>query len=226
MKAHFENNKLIIDDEREFFKEIIDSVEASIHIMRVDDNNNTLPVWMNNKYSEMIGYSFDERQEIGFADETKDFYHPDDIDIIKEGIKTLIENKEANHAALFRGKNKEGDWIWMFSSARSVTINNDPNYLLCVNVNVTDKLAEYQLLLNRYTKEITSLKNELLLKNLTKIEKEIIKELTLGKSTKVIAEQRDRSYETINNHKRNIFRKVGVCKISELVVFAIENGLN
>jgi PAS domain S-box-containing protein len=225
MEAHLEKGRLIIDNENDFLREIIDSISASIHILKVDNNGNTLPVWMNAQYSEMLGYSFDERHEIGFADKTKGLYHPDDIDIIKNSIKILIENKKAIHAALYRVKNKNGDWIWMFSSARSITINNDPDYLLCVNVNVTDKLAKYQLLLNRYTKEIANLKNELVLKNLTKTEKEIISLLTRGLTTREIAQQRIRSYETINNHKRNIFKKLNLHNIAELVAFAKETGL-
>ncbi len=226
MKAHIEKGRLIIDNENEFLREIINSISASIYILKVDNNGNTLPVWMNANYSEMVGYSFDERQEIGFADETKELYHPDDLEIIRNGCKIIIENKKATHAALFRVKNKNGNWVWVFVTARSIIINNDSNYLLCVGVEVTNKLAEYQVLLNRYTKEIAGLKNELLLKNLTKTEKEIIILLASGLTTREIAQQRMRSYETINNHKRNIFKKLDIHKLSELITFALENGLD
>lgn len=61
---------------------------------------------------------------------------------------------------------------------------------------------------------------------LTTAEKTIINKLALSKSTKEIANELNRSYETVNNHKRNIFRKLEIHKLSELVIFALENGLN
>ena len=73
---------------------------------------------------------------------------------------------------------------------------------------------------------LSNLKNELVLKNLTKTEKEIISLLAKGLTTMDIAKKRKRSYETINNHKRNIFNKLDIHKISELVSFAVETGLN
>ena len=98
--------------------------------------------------------------------------------------------------------------------------------LLSVLIDLTENMADYTFLAERYTKEIASLKNQLLIQKLTKTEKIIIKELVSGKTTKEIAQLKHRSYDTINNHKRNIFTKLGVCKLSELVSLAVEIGLN
>lgn len=226
MQAHLENNKLIIDDEKEFFREIINSVGASIHIMKVNEDGNTLPIWMNEQYSKILGYSFDDRQAIGINYKNDTLYHPDDIDIVHNGIKELILGKAKLYAGMFRCKDKDGNWKWILSSARALTINGDKGFLLSVVVDLSNNMPEYNFLVEKYLKEIAQLKNQLKIKELTKAEKEIIIELAKGKSTKEIAELRGRSYETINNHKRNIFRKLAVSKISELVCFALENGLN
>lgn len=226
MKAYIENNVLIIEDETEFYKEIINSVNGSVHLMKVDENGSTLPVWMNSQYSKIMGYSFDDRQKIGFNYKDDELYHPDDIGIIRDGIKKIMKDRTEGYAGMFRIKSKEGRWKWVLSSARVLTINGDPGFLLNLMVDVTEDMTKFHILTERYTKEIKQLKNEIIINKLTKTEKEIIKELVSGKSTRQIAEQRNRSYETINNHKRNIFRKLGFCKISELVNFAIESGLN
>ncbi len=63
------------------------------------------------------------------------------------------------------------------------------------------------------------------LKILTKTEVEITKLIANGMTTREIAELKSRSYETINNHKRNIYGKLNINKLSDLVSFAIENGL-
>ena len=226
MKVHLENNVLIIEDETEFYKEIINSVNGSIHLMKIDENGSTLPVWMNSQYSRITGYSFEDRQKIGFNYKDDELYHPDDIGIIRDGIKKILKDRTEGYAGMFRIKSKEGRWKWVLSSARVLTINGDPGFLLNLMVDVTEDMTKFHILTERYTKEIKQLKNEIIINKLTKTEKEIIKELVSGKSTKQIAEQRSRSYETINNHKRNIFKKLGINKISELVTFAIESGLN
>ncbi len=61
---------------------------------------------------------------------------------------------------------------------------------------------------------------------ITNSEREIIKLLSNGMTTREIAYHKNRSYDTINNHKRNIFKKLNIHSIAELVSFAIENGLN
>lgn len=52
---------------------------------------------------------------------------------------------------------------------------------------------------------------------LTQREKEIVNYIASGMSSKQIAEEISRSYDTINNHKRNIFKKLEIHKISELI---------
>lgn len=226
MKVYLKDNKLIIDDKAEFYEEMINSIGASIHIMKVNEEGNTLPVWISEQYSSIVGYSFEERQAIGIDYEKDTLYHPDDIDIVHNGIKELISGKANVYAGMFRCKDKNGNWKWILSSARALTINGDKGFLLSVVVDLSNNMPEYNFLVEKYLKEIAQLKNQLKIKELTKAEKEIIIELATGKSTKEIAELRGRSYETINNHKRNIFRKLAVSKISELVCFALENGLN
>ena len=226
MKAYLENDVLIIEDETEFYKEIINSVNGSVHLMKVDENGSTLPVWMNSQYSKIMGYSFDDRQKIGFNYKDDELYHPDDIGIIRDGIKKLLKDRTEGYAGMFRIKSKEGRWKWVLSSTRALTINGDPNFLISMMVDATEDMTKFHILTERYTKEIKQLKNEITINKLTKTEKEIIRELVSGKSTKQIAEQRSRSYETINNHKRNIFKKLSINKISELVNFAVESGLN
>ena len=46
--------------------------------------------------------------------------------------------------------------------------------------------------------------------NLTKTETEILKDIALGMTTKEIAVKRFSSFHTVNTHRKNIFRKLGV----------------
>lgn len=61
--------------------------------------------------------------------------------------------------------------------------------------------------------------------NLTPTEKEILKDIALGMTTKEIAEKRVSSFHTVNTHRKNIFRKLGVNNAHEATRYAFRAGL-
>jgi DNA-binding NarL/FixJ family response regulator len=60
---------------------------------------------------------------------------------------------------------------------------------------------------------------------LTDTEREIVKLIADGFTTKEIAGKKHISTHTVMTHRKNIFRKLEVNSISELTKFAIRNGL-
>lgn len=60
---------------------------------------------------------------------------------------------------------------------------------------------------------------------LTPTEIEILKDISLGMTTKEIAEKRFSSFHTVNTHRKNIFRKLGVNNIHEATKYALRSGL-
>ncbi len=60
---------------------------------------------------------------------------------------------------------------------------------------------------------------------LTKTETEILKDIALGLTTKEIASKRFSSFHTINTHRKNIFRKLGVNNVHEATKYALRAGL-
>ena len=60
---------------------------------------------------------------------------------------------------------------------------------------------------------------------LTATETEIIKAIAQGKTTKEIANDRFSSIHTINTHRKNIFRKLGINTAHEAVKYALRAGL-
>lgn len=61
--------------------------------------------------------------------------------------------------------------------------------------------------------------------NLTTTEKEILKEVALGKTTKEIANERNLSTHTVMTHRKNIFRKLGVNNVHEATKYAVKAGI-
>lgn len=60
---------------------------------------------------------------------------------------------------------------------------------------------------------------------LTATEKEILKEIALGRTTKEIASNRNLSFHTIITHRKNIFRKLEVNNVHEAIKYAMRAGL-
>lgn len=60
---------------------------------------------------------------------------------------------------------------------------------------------------------------------LTATEKTILKEIAQGKTTKEIAAERTLSFHTINSHRKNIFRKLGVNNVHEATKYAMRAGI-
>lgn len=60
---------------------------------------------------------------------------------------------------------------------------------------------------------------------LTKTETEILKDIAAGMTTKEIAESRFSSFHTVNTHRKNIFRKLGVNNVHEATKYALRAGL-
>lgn len=60
---------------------------------------------------------------------------------------------------------------------------------------------------------------------LTSTEKEILKSLSMGHTTKEIANERFLSVYTIMTHRKNIFRKLGVNNAQEAIRYALRAGI-
>ena len=60
---------------------------------------------------------------------------------------------------------------------------------------------------------------------LTKTETEILKEIAQVITTREIAEKRFSSFHTVNTHRKNIFRKLGVNNVHEAIRYAMRSGL-
>ena len=59
---------------------------------------------------------------------------------------------------------------------------------------------------------------------LTNSEMEIVRLISEGLTTKEIASRKFISFHTVISHRKNIFRKLGVTSVSELIMFAIKAG--
>ena len=60
---------------------------------------------------------------------------------------------------------------------------------------------------------------------LTQTEREVLRLITLGRTSKEIASERFSSIHTINSHRKNIFRKLGVNNAHDAMKYALRAGI-
>ena len=226
MEEIIQENISSIIEENKFLKKLLKEAPVTIHINKVDENGHNMPVWANDHYEELVGYTLRERQDIGFINGKSGIYYEEDAEAIRKAVKMILANRSLEESLIFRFHKKSGELKWIYIHSKAIIYKGDPNHFLSIGFDVTEKLVFNPKQLEIYTREIAQLMNHIKISRLTKTEKEIITELTSGKTTKEIAEIRSRSYETINNHRRNIFRKLEIRKINELVSFAKDAGLD
>lgn len=61
--------------------------------------------------------------------------------------------------------------------------------------------------------------------SLTVTEKDIVCLIADGLTTKEIADRKNISFHTVMTHRKNIFRKLGINNVSEMLMYAIKSGM-
>jgi len=100
----------------------------------------------------------------------------------------------------------------LFSALKAIL--NNRKYLSC---------EVYELLIQKEKSTYTFDKSKII--KLSKCESEIARLISMGKTSKDIAEIRKLSIHTINTHRKNIFRKLGIKTTVDLVKYALNAGL-
>jgi DNA-binding CsgD family transcriptional regulator len=220
-----ENSKLEtrlkdLEKQVKFYENILDKLPATIYIQNCKDFNIQ---WAT--YGNMLHYSKEDYTKMG-ACFLKEKLHPDDLTIAKESFEYLKENK-GPLCGIYRIKDKDDSWRWLYcvSVVLSRTKKGIPDYILGIAEDISHKIyTEKQL--EQLFKVYYLKKNKDIIECLTKKEKELLKLFAKGIRCKDIAQNLSLSFYTIDTHRKNLMRKLGIHNISELAAFAVENGLN
>ena len=215
------NNKIL--DHLRFLKNIVSKLNIAIFIHDLKEQRHT---WTNNNYYKIMGYSDEEMKQLG-SDWAKRNYHPEDAHILTERIKYFRQNKGEAYSGIYRIKHKDGHWVWVYSNALVYSRDKKGNVeqLLGICIDFSNNFKTMKQFKELY-KGNQQLKNQLLISKLTKREKEIIKFIAHGKTSQEIADIINISNSTVNNHRKNILRKLNHRNIAELTRFATESGLD
>ncbi len=205
-----------------FYEKIFSTLNAIVFVF---DLNHYQMLWVNHAFKKILGYnnSTDKIPE----DVLLDIYHPDDRDLMAEMKKYFKKNKKGTYTAIFKFRNHKGKYIWLCSAANVFRRNADDSVfeMVGVSINFSNEIS-YGKNLKVVSREQLKQSNKPIIEQLTKRERELTRYYANGYKTRDIAEMLDLSFHTVNNHRKNIMKKLGLHSIAGLVNFAVEHGLN
>jgi diguanylate cyclase (GGDEF)-like protein/PAS domain S-box-containing protein len=128
--------QLELKDQKERLENIIEGTNSGTWEMDVGTDE----VFINKKYSEMLGYDFKEISPLSLK-KWRYLVHHEDFDIVEKEIKRLIDKEIEYYNLEIRMKHKNGKWIWINSRAK-VTKWNDKGEAILISGILTDITAK------------------------------------------------------------------------------------
>ncbi len=204
-----------------FYDKIFASVKA---IVMVFDLNQFGMVWANEYFHKSLGI---RRNRKSAPDRILEMYHPDDRDFLLQMKKHMESNRKGHFTAMYRFRHTKGHYVWFYTS---VSVFRDLPAegifeVVATSIDFSQPMT-YHKNLKLFTQEQMQGLNSKHLERITSREKQIVTYFANGFKTREIAEMLGLSFHTVNNHRKNILRKLELKNLAALVNFAVENGLD
>lgn len=204
-----------------FYEKIFSEVNASIMLF---DLTNLRAVWSNGNLTKVLNL---KPKQIIAGEELIEHYHPEDQNMLLEMRTFFRDNKKGTFTGFYKFRNSHGEYIWFYTTAQIFRYNPKEGIfeVLAVTLNFSDHLT-YGKNLKLFTQEKLRDINSKQVNRITKRERQIVKYFSNGFKTREIADFLGISFHTVNNHRKNILRKLELKNLAALVNFAVENGLD
>jgi len=213
--AGIKSKKLLIED-------IGDYIPGNVMVQNMSTLQNT---YMNRSGCEILRHSREELALLGPQYFTR-FFPQEEITVLKKELIGFLQlNDDSKVYSFFQRvrPNPDKDYKWYLTSTKMYSNAGTVNSLQLMHVSIEVGDTCYAAKKMNYLCE----QNEFVRKNyvyydtLTAREKEIISMIAHGASTCNISDKLFISQHTVNNHRKNILRKLEVKNTSELTRFAI-----
>jgi DNA-binding NarL/FixJ family response regulator len=151
---------------------------------------------------------------------------------------TLFDINDVEELEILYQRFPQAQWI-LFSDDLSTdfvrrVVAISPRFSILMKESPSQEILECLQYAGRHQRYICQRMAELLLApaqsrmeeevKLTPTEMEVLKDIALGLTTREIAEKRFSSFHTVNTHRKNIFRKLGVNTVHEATKYALRAG--
>ncbi|MFC6999397.1 LuxR C-terminal-related transcriptional regulator [Rufibacter roseus] len=207
-----------------FLERVVNEVPANIYVSDLK----TGVVWCNQTNEETLGYTLEEIRQMSAMEYMEKIVHPDDLNIPQDSIVHYQSYDGAEYGGVFRAKHKlEQEYRWFIGWAKPFIKDGqgEVKKLLCVDVDMSPRMTTEKQLVTALQENLKK-KNGLLIKSLSKREKEVLQLVCKGKSSKNIADELCLSVHTVNTHRKNIQARLGTGNVADLVLLAKEAGLD
>lgn len=181
-------------------------------------------VYMSSKGLESLGVSLDELRKMGPQYHEK-FFNNEDMAGFMKKLEKLLNQKNPDETLTFFQQVKLKDrkqWVWHIGSLKIFhqDANGTPTHTITIVFPIDQMkhipskaerlLAENDFFQNNHDK----------FQNLGKRAKEVLRLVALGKSSAAIASELNISVDTVNTHRKNIKKKLGISNSYEFTEYA------
>lgn len=193
-------------------------------VIIIHDLENQSVVYMSERGREYLGMSLEEVR-LPFSEYHSRYFNEEDAQYYVPKILELVrQNEQDNMISYFQQVRRSPDhpWIWHMSSTKIFLreANGNPRLIITLAVPV-DSEHPIAVKVEKVLEENKFLRaNHHIFASLTRREKEILKNMALGKSSLDIANELHISETTANTHRRNIRKKINAGNIYEITRFA------
>jgi DNA-binding CsgD family transcriptional regulator len=208
----------------------IENIEFFIRKLTFDDIVDLIPGWLHLNNTNDFGLEYMspkmekdfnttiekvKKEGIHFLNEC---LHPETSERIVPQLIQLVKSGNKSRILSFYQfiKLPEKDFAWYLTSSK--LFNGE--YVISTTIPLSDLQDFNDKVIDVLTENLFLKSNLEKFNTLTKREKEVIKNLTKGISNSQIAELLNVSEYTIKTHRQNIYRKLAISNICELLKFA------
>jgi DNA-binding CsgD family transcriptional regulator len=180
--------------------------------------------YMSQRGLDMLGVTWAEMSKLTLDEYYVRFFNIEDLNDYAPKVFDYLEKNSPDDAITFfqQVKSKDGSFKWYNTSIKILMQDDQGRPLLTIVFAVAiDALDSYKHKVARLLEENTFLRNNYQkFSALGEREKDVLKLLSLGKSSQEIAAELFMSVATADTHRRNIKRKLGTQSLYELQNYA------
>lgn len=205
-----------------FYEKLFSSMGAIVYVL---DIQSWKLVYVNEAFNRILGYK-PQPQQLSLETMLEN-HHPDDHELFTQMPEYFKTNKSGTYTSIYRLKNAQGEYHWFINSSRIFRKKSDNSVLEVIGVLVDmTKNLDYDKNLKKVSKEKFREINAYRVEAISQRERQIVKLFANGYKSKEIAEKLGISFHTVNNHRKNILKRLNLKNLAALVNFAVENGLD
>ncbi len=208
-----------------------------------DWNVSTGETTFSQRWCSMLGYQSDEIEANVGAWER--LIHPEDAPIVLAGVQAHMQGETADYESEHRLRHKDGHWVWVLGRGKVMErdAQGRPLRMTGVHLDISHRKqlkSEGADLLRRIAALIGELgdgsranapqdrdlfEEAPALQGLTLRQREVLRQVALGRSSAEIARHLQIAPATVTTHRRDLMHKLDLHSTAELTRFAIQHKL-